>query len=1049
MKPSNLALTATAIIRARGKMYEYKVPSEHHNKLPEGLVLEELFPLAIGTLGDFAAETARKYLDIAPGTVTTQEELKFAATVLYAYVDSRLNDQLSFDLLLLGACAFYLCGMPGNAIVLSRRMQEFDEQGNEELVSLIRWALGTPWYNEAPIASETHAAQISGALKRHFKIGTSVANAILDIGALRRAAYQEGSARELLLADLYGAIVLSRIERSTWSLLPQYSQLSIDAWRPYLEREAALKELWPSQRLLGDAGIYSGASAVVQMPTSAGKTKATELVIRAAFLSGRASLAVVVAPFRALCQEITNALRNAFIDDDVQINQLSDAMQPDYLSEIIDLLGVTVVAQPHVVVLTPEKLLYVLRQRPDLVERIGLVIYDEGHQFDTGQRGVTYELLLTSIKRLLSTNAQTVLISAVILNAEALAAWLLNDAEKTVSDSATQAQRVIAFASWSDQLGQLSFHDKPGSDQSFYVPRVLVEEQLALKGRERKKQTFPVRTESGSIALFLGLKLVSNGGVAIFCGMKSSVTKILHNAADIFSRNTSLSAPSAVCNQEELTKLCYLYEQNFGAESDFTTAAKLGVFAHHGDTPHGLRLAIEHAMRERLIHFVVCTSTIAQGVNLPIRYLLVTGTHQGQGSIKVRDFHNLMGRAGRAGIHGEGTVIFSDPSLFDNREVWGQGWRWNEVQNLLSPGSTEPTGSSLLQLLLPLQNDKATNNIDVTSLVLIQGLLKQRSEIFVWANQLSDDLIKDGFSSKSILWQLEEKCSVLDAIESFLMSYREDKSSDIFFETALALARETFAYALANEDQKQQLEEVFREIAQNIEQKIPDVDEQARYGRTLLGLNLSLEIDKWVTENMAGVHAVTSEADLLDVLWPMLQNLTSEKLIRDVEPANAVNELAKEWISGKPFHSLFATLNNLEATYPYGTKRRPFTEAMVIGLCEQGFGFELTLLLAAVTEALSVQFAEDEEEKDRLVDLMNLLQKQLKYGLPTQSTIAFYEIGFAERVVAQAVDAAIGIQATSNTIARTLLKHSTAEVAPVMALFPAYFQSIFSGLTTT
>lgn len=1047
MKPSNLALTATAIIRARGKMYEYMVPSEHHIKLPEGLVLEELFPLAIGTLGDFAAETARKYLGIAPRTATTLEELKFAATVLNAYVDSRLNDQLSFDLLLLGACAFYLCGMPGNAIVLCRRMQEFDEEGNEELVSLIRWALDTPWDREAPIASDAHAAQISSALKHHFEFGTSAADATLNIEALRRTAYREGSARELLLADLYGAIVLSRIERSTWSLLPQYSQISIDAWRPYLEREAALKELWPSQRLLGDASVYSGASAVVQMPTSAGKTKATELIIRAAFLSGRATLAVVVAPFRALCQEITNALRNAFIDDDVQINQLSDALQPDYLSEVLELLGVTVVVQPHVVVLTPEKFLYVLRQRPDLVERIGLVIYDEGHQFDTGRRGVIYELLLTSIKRLLSANAQTVLISAVILNAEALAAWLLNDADKVVSDSAIQTQRAIAF--WSDSLGQLSFYDKPGSGQSFFVPRVLAVEPLELIGNEYKPRFFPSRSESSSVALYLGLKLVPNGGVAIFCGTKLSVTKILRDAVDVFSRGITLPAPSFMCNQEELTRLGYLYAQNFGTQSDLTAAAKLGIFAHHGDTPHGLRLAIEHAMRERLIHLVVCTSTLAQGVNLPIRYLLVTRTSQGQGSIKVRDFHNLMGRAGRAGIHGEGTVIFSDPALFDNRDVRGESWRWNDVQNLLSPNKTEPTGSSLLKLILQLQNENESNFIDAPPVDIVQGLLKQRSEIFEWATQLPDDLIKGGFSSKSILWQLEEKCGVLDAIESFLMSYREDKSSEIFLATALVLARETFAYALANEDEKQQIEEAFREIAQHIEQKIPNVDEQARYGRTLLGINLSLEIDKWVTEKMAEVRASTSEIDLLDVLWPMLQNLTSEKLIRDVEPANAVNKLAKEWIAGKPFHSLLTTLNNLKATYPYGTKRRKFTEAMVVDLCEQGFGFELTLLLAAVTEAISAQLAADEEEKNRLVDLMNILQKRLKYGLPTQSTIAFYEVGFAERVVAQAVDAAIGIQATSTTNARTLLKQSNTEAGPVIALFPAYFQSLYSSLATT
>lgn len=64
--------------------------------------------------------------------------------------------------------------------------------------------------------------------------------------------------------------------------------------------------------------------------------------------------------------------------------------------------GPEVAKQKQIVVLTPEKLLYVLRHSSELVDEIGLVIYDEGHQFDSGQRGVTYELLLTSIKRLLT-----------------------------------------------------------------------------------------------------------------------------------------------------------------------------------------------------------------------------------------------------------------------------------------------------------------------------------------------------------------------------------------------------------------------------------------------------------------------------------------------------------------------------------------------------------------------------------------------------------------------------------------------------------------------
>ena len=65
-------------------------------------------------------------------------------------------------------------------------------------------------------------------------------------------------------------------------------------------------------------------------------------------------------------------------------------------------------------------------------------------------------------------------------------------------------------------------------------------------------------------------------------------------------------------------------------------------------------------MKEGLVRFVVCTSTLAQGVNLPIRYLIVTSVYQGKEQIKVRDFHNLIGRAGRAGMHTEGSILFAD-----------------------------------------------------------------------------------------------------------------------------------------------------------------------------------------------------------------------------------------------------------------------------------------------------------------------------------------------------------------------------------------------------
>jgi replicative superfamily II helicase len=55
-----------------------------------------------------------------------------------------------------------------------------------------------------------------------------------------------------------------------------------------------------------------------------------------------------------------------------------------------------------------------------------------------------------------------------------------------------------------------------------------------------------------------------------------------------------------------------------------------GIFSHHGNTPHGIRLAVEHAMRDDLVRFVVCTSTLAQGVNLIPRKIYLSDGKEGE-----------------------------------------------------------------------------------------------------------------------------------------------------------------------------------------------------------------------------------------------------------------------------------------------------------------------------------------------------------------------------------------------------------------------------------
>jgi superfamily II DNA/RNA helicase len=753
---------------------------------------------------------------------------------------------------------------------------------------------------------------------------------------------------------------------------------------------------------------------------------------------------LVIAPFRALCQEIASDLERAFRDDGYNVNQLSDALQPDIEIDIFDM---TIESKPQVVVLTPEKLLYTLRQEPDIVQKAGLVVYDEGHQFDTGTRGVTYELLLTSIKRLLPESAQSVLISAVIQNAAAVATWLLKDGSRVVTDKSLQARRLVAFASLPrGKDGQLQFNVASDSEQDFFVPRVIVAEQQPRLPREKVDRYFPTK-ESGSIALYLGLRLLANGGVAIYAGRKASAAKIVRDAVEqTFRRGISLEPPSTHSDPEEIRRFVNLYTRNFGADAYLTKGAALGIFVHHGNTPQGIRIAIEYAMRQRRIRLIVCTSTLAQGVNLPIRYLLVTSAMQGRELIKARDFHNLMGRAGRAGMYGEGTVIFTDHRLYDERVT--ESRRWEDSVKLINPDNTEPTGSTLLSLFDPMRNETGSRTLSRPSPSEFATRIVDGWETLYGAiGTISAELQSKKFSVESLREQLKAKKKIVEAVESFLMTYRSDVDTATFVANAKELASETLAFSLATEEQKALLTGIFESVARRIEARVPNAEDQHRFGRTLLGIDQALAVESWVIENQDAIGASESADDLFDVLWPLLTKLSSEKRFIDTNPEGALKLLAKGWLSGSSFAALLKELDALDASFPYGQHKKAFDLDLVVDLCEQTFGFEFALLLAAVKESFVARATE--EAGEQLTGHVDLLQKRLKYGLPDQDCIAYYEVGFSERVIAQALsDGMIWGHAKTRAGAFRLIRQYSTDFESVLSDFPSYFTEVFRGIVT-
>lgn len=1034
MKPSNRSKKLLGVTRSKAKMFEYDVPEEDHIKIHENP--NKLFDLTIGLLGEFSA---RKSLDDISETRLDElmRDLVFSAHFFDAYLNSRLDDELDQYLLLLGASSYRLCDLIGSSQVLVNEINQdslnLDSSGLEHL---LYWLLKGDFslsIEFPPSNYKEHIDTIVIGIVTFFDTGEDKEILLKNCSKLQNVAYNCGTSRELLIADIINALICKLIESSTWTSLPLYTGINQSVWKEIFQSKRFIKELWPAQHLLGKQGVFRGSSAVVQMPTSAGKTKSCEIIIRSAFLSDKANLAVIVAPFRALCQEIKSSLSESFRDEPVGVNEVSDVQQVDFnLEELLD--------GNQILIVTPEKLTYMFRHSPELAENIGLLIYDEGHQFDNGTRGIVYELLLASVKDRLSEKAQVILISAVISNAESVGEWLLNkDSFEVVSGSnLSPTYRTYAFASWETSFGQLNFinHDKPDS-LDFFVPRVLDQMELRLFDRERKKRFFPQKKDGQSIALFLGLKLVSKGSVAIFCGRKDTASKLCEIVIDAYNRSLNLKKPVEFSNPQEVERLLYLYTENLGEYCSATQAAKIGIYTHHGNTPYGLRLSVEHAMKEGLVRFVICTSTLAQGVNLPIRYLIVTSIYQGEDRIKARDFHNLIGRAGRAGMHTEGSIIFADSVVYDEKN-----WRWEQVKGLLNPDSSEPCSSTLLSLFNKFHGMDEDTTLEVDILDFVLKYLEDKSIAY----DLPDEVTNrhpDLFSKDSLVRQVAWKINIISAIESYLMFFLQDVEQKDLLSQTINLAKKTFAYFLATDDDKNRITELFKLVLENIEKKIPEPSKRKVFGKTLYGVWDSLKIENWLKDNFDILNSCTSPNEILKVMWPILTENISNKVFTKCTSQEILFDIASQWIRGDSFGEIYKKARDIGMKIAWGERERNLKLEHIIDICENALSYEATLVVSAILELIEHL---DPENKLEIISRLECFQKILKYGLSTITAILFYELGFSDRVVAEDLSSLADIDVENKRELVALIKQKSISFHESLSKYPSYFTERLQGV---
>jgi superfamily II DNA/RNA helicase len=1008
-------------------MYEFAVPAEEHIALPQPPQL--LFSLAVGLLGDAAAGFASQESTAAPESIreTGADNLRFAATFFDSFVATQLEQELTQEFSILCSASYYLADSPGSAAVVIGHTPppSNTEAGGllRTLHSILSGDLYVPWEEDEARFSAL-ARQLLDALRAYYMLEGDDSSIIAICNELRLAAYEDGTPQQLLYADVISAICRKKLAIAVRTILPPTSGLGLEAWRPAILKEHFPKELWPAQQRICAAGLLLGRSAVIQMPTSAGKTRATELIIRSSFLSERAELAVIVAPFRSLCHDIRGDLTRAFENENVNLDEASDSYRLDLSLEQL-------FSRKSILIVTPEKLMYMLRRAPELGARIGLIIYDEGHQFDGMARGPTYELLLSSLKLILPQTAQVVLISAVIGNASDIATWLIGDGQAIVTgDGLLPTTKSIAFASWRDARGRLEYVSPMDPDErEFWVPRVIEQVDLPALPRERALRTFPSH-KGTEVGLYLGLHLMRNGSVAVFCGRKDSVVGLCKKVVDLVKRQADFEMPLVLSDAAEIARVSALFASNMGDEAFATLAARAGVLSHHASVPQGVRLAVEHAMKVGAGKFVVCTSTLAQGVNFPIKYLIVTSVQQGQDRILVRDFHNLIGRAGRAGMHTEGSVIFSSPEIYDERTASARGrWRWQQAKELLDPANSEPSASSILALFSPYQQTVPPIVLEMNASVL---------QALAFADKASlDDVVRTTLSNFPIVSErefrafLNGRARAVQSITSYLlahMSFLEGVQNDV----VTSLASNTLAFHLAAETTRPQLITLFQGIAAAIAANVSTEELRNTIRKSPLPPASVTRLKSWIEANVPQLTAAIASRDLLSLVYAVISDEFAASALRQLSNPDLVIPSLERWIAGEPFSAIHTFLSSRDARYS-GDR---ITIEDVVTICESAFGYDLAMIIATMADL-------SEELSPEVSGALGFLQKEIRYGLSSDAAIAYFESGFADRVVSQAM-ANIAPAASTRGLVPLALRNAESQLRHLLSTFPTYFTIVFN-----
>lgn len=381
-------------------------------------------------------------------------------------------------------------------------------------------------------------------------------------------------------------------------------------------------ELFPPQEDCIRAGVLDGCNIVLASPTASGKTLIAELCAMKHVLENGGKV-IYLSPLRALASEKFE-----------EFQKYTSITKPDGGKVAV---GISTgdfdtadnwLQRYDIIVTTNEKADSLLRHRAKWMDSISAVIADEVHLLNDAGRGPTLEIVLARLMQC-NPHIQILALSATINNVDEIAGWL-------------NAKHIVT--TWRP------INLKEG---------VILQEEIQYRDGESRK----IEQETRLTVVNMVLNTLRNGGQAlIFASTRKNAVSAAKTVASHMDKvlvpksgsklvKKSLEQQTKGALEKEAKKILDSGEHTQMSD-ELADLVRCAVAYHHAGLSGAHRKIIEDAFKERKIKVLTATPTLAWGVNLPARTVIIQDYRRfeaglGNYPISVLDYKQMAGRAGR------------------------------------------------------------------------------------------------------------------------------------------------------------------------------------------------------------------------------------------------------------------------------------------------------------------------------------------------------------------------------------------------------------------